>query len=120
MNEELAIIRTLEVARVYDSRFLGMNFIVDYESVGTQDILGGMCLYNNCQNEQSSYAARIIWEVLEALNIDEPSQGVGKYIRVLGEGEGFNFKPKGFKTMKGYGEEKTVLFAIRDEEKGEL
>lgn len=119
LNEELGIIEKCNVGLAYDGRFLAMNILVNYEDSGHQDILGGICLYNHHHKtaRQSSYAARVIYAVLDALQVDEPQQAVGKYIKVLGTGKGFSFEPVGFKTMSGYGNVKTVMFALKEEEK---
>jgi hypothetical protein len=117
MSERLAMIKECEVMRLRDSNFLSMSILVNYEYEGFQDILGGRCLHNNHLKTQSSYGCRVISDVLNALDVNIPSDAVGKIIFVIGEGEGFNFEPKGFKTLRVYGEQKKVLFDIRPEEK---
>lgn len=120
MEERLAKITECNISRVYDGKFLGMNIVVMHEDSGLyQNILGGICLYNHYlkDNKQSSYAPRIMYEVLHALNIDTPEQAIGKYIWVIGFGEGLSFRAKGFKTMKVDGVQTEVSFDIKDEEK---
>ncbi len=117
MIEQLAKIEKAEVGMVYDSRFLGLSILVHYEEGCHQDILGGKCLHNPYNNSQSSYAARIMCEVLSALKIDSFKEAVGKFIIVLGEGEGLSFEPTGFRSMSAYGDAKTVMFCVKEEEK---
>ena len=116
MSDELAKIEKAEVGMVYDGRFLGLSIIVNYEDGGHQDILGGICLHNPHQKAQSSYAARILCEVLEALKIEKFKDAKDKFIMVIGEGSGLSFRPKGFKSMSSYGDQKTVMFDVKDEE----
>ena len=117
MDEQLAKIENAEVRMVYDGKFLGLSILVNYEEGCHQDILGGLCLHNPCQKAQSSYGVRIMCEVLDALKINTFKEAEGKFIIVLGEGSGFDFKPKGFRSMSSYGDAKTVMFGITDEEK---
>ncbi len=52
----------------------------------------------------------MIRQCLTVFNVDDFSEMKGKYIWVIGEGEGFSFKPTGFQSMAVDGKVKTFMF----------
>ena len=51
----------------------------------------------------------MIRQLLSCLNVDDFSEMKGIHIYVLGEGEGFGFKPKGIQALRDNGG-KSVIF----------
>ena len=99
-----------------DRNILMLQFIVDYEHGATQNIFGGLVLDDaikdskgNYYRQGTSFGCEIIRLILDALKINDLSEGKGKYIYVLGEGEVLSFKPKGFKTLYVDGDQKKII-----------
>lgn len=118
MNRQLAKIRTLNLS-YQDRKILMLNLNVDYETGCSQNIFGGLVLDEPVKDsadkflyrQGSAFGCEMIRLILDVLKIDDLSEGKGKYIHVLGEGEGFNFKPKGLETLRVDGDQKKIIFS---------
>ncbi len=118
MNRQLAKVRSLKLN--YQERHILMLFMgVDYEDGCSQDIFGGLILDEPIKDNDdqflyrqgSAFGCEMIRLILDALKINDLSEGKGKYIHVLGEGDGLSFKPKGFETLRVDGEQKKIIFS---------
>lgn len=94
-----------------------LNFwiYVDYEEGGSQGV-GGIVLddYNRDLKERVGTAGgcELIRQLLLLFKVNDFSEMRGRYIWVVGEGEGFSFNPKGLKALDvdKPGEVKEVIF----------
>lgn len=94
-----------------------LNFwiYVDYEEGCSQGV-GGIVLddYNKDLKERVGTAAgcELIRQLLLLFKVNDFSEMKGKYIWVVGEGDGFSFNPKGLKALNvdKPGEVKEVIF----------
>lgn len=117
LNRQLAKITKLRLS-YQDRQILMINMYVDYEEGGSQLVYGGVAIDepvkdNNgkfSHRQGSAFGCELIRLILDALKIDDLSEGKGKYIHVLGEGSGFSFKPKGIETLHLDGDQKTIIF----------
>ena len=81
-----------------------LNFwiFVDYEGSGSQAV-GGFALDDwneeTRQREGSAAGCEMIRRLLLELQVDDFSEMKGKYIWLLGEGEGLSFTPKGIQRL---------------------
>ena len=88
---------------------------VDYEEGCSQGV-GGIVLddYNKELKERVGTAGgcEVIRQLLLLFQVNDFSEMKGKYIWVVGEGEGLSFNPKGLKALHGDkpGEVKEVIF----------
>jgi|TARA_R110000772_G_scaffold250116_1_gene364727 hypothetical protein len=95
---------------------------VDYEEGGSQGV-GGITLDNPKKEKQpdgrmefikrqgTAYGCEVIRRLLASLNVNDFSEMKGKYIWVLGEGEGLNFNPFGIqKPRNDLGDKEPVIF----------
>ena len=118
MNRQLAKIRTLNL-NYQDRQILMLNLNVDYETGCSQNIFGGLILDEPVKDsagkfshrQGSAFGCEMIRLILDVLKIDDLSEGKGKYIHVLGEGGGFDFKPKGLETLRVDGDQKKIIFS---------
>jgi len=118
MNRQLAKITSLKLS--YQDRYILMlNLDVDYESGCSQNIFGGLVLDEPIigddgkfsHRQGTSFGCEMIRLILDVLKINDLSEGKGKYIHVLGEGGGFDFKPKGLETLRVDGDQKKIIFS---------
>jgi len=118
MNRQLAKIASLNLS-YQDRQILMLNMTVDYEIGVTQNIFGGLVLDEPVKDNDEKFSHRqgtafgceMIRIILDTLKINDFSEGKGKYIHVLGEGEGFSFKPKGLETLRVDGDQKKIIFS---------
>ena len=90
-------------ARLEMIRGILMFYItVDYEDGLSQNV-GGLCLdtYDKAKEKRvgTAYGCEMIRRCLLEFNVNDFSEMKGKYIWVLGEGEGFDFTPKGLQKL---------------------
>ena len=128
MNEKLAKI-TKASLEIQDRGILNFWIHVDYEEGCSQGI-GGFCLdtYDKKLDSRVGTAAgcEIIRLLLLTLKVNDFSEMKGKYIWVIGEGDGLSFQPKGIRPLyvdcKGRNpeEKSTIIFEdIFNQFKGE-
>lgn len=119
-NKQLAKIdnATLSIER----GVLSFWIFVDYEEGGSQGV-GGITL-DDAKHEKrtdgslkfikrqgTAYGCEVIRRLLLALDVDDFSKMKGRHIWVLGEGEGFNFKPAGIQKLRNdSGNQEPVIF----------
>ena len=113
LNKELAKISSFNLS-IKERGILMFNLTVSYESGCCQNI-GGLVLddYNKDakQREGTAYGCEMIRQLMIVLDVDDFNDAKDKLIYVLGEGEGFSFKPKGIQTLNVYGNVKTLIFS---------
>lgn len=120
MNEKLAKI-TKASLEVQDRGILNFWIQVDYEEGCSQGI-GGICLdtYDKSRESRVGTAAgcEIIRLLLLTLKVNDFSEMKGKYIWVIGDGDGFMFQPKGLRPLyvdcKGRNSEETKTIIFQD------
>ena len=88
---------------------------VDYEEGCSQGV-GGICLDAYDKDKESrvgtAYGCEMIRRLLIELKVNDFSEMKGKHVWVLGDGEGFSFKPTGIQALKGDGgSDDGVVFA---------
>ena len=112
MNKQLAKV-TKATLEIKDRGILMFYVYVDYEEGGSQGV-GGICLDSYDDNKKrrvgTAYGCEMIRQCLEVFNVNDFSEMKGKYIWVLGNGEGFGFKPTGFQSLNVDKNQKTFLF----------
>ena len=100
-NRKLAKI-TKASLNIQDRGILTFWLTVDYEDGGSQGV-GGIALdsYNKEveDREGSAFGCEVIRQLLLCLGVDDFSQMKGKYIWVLGEGQGLGFTPRGVEAL---------------------
>lgn len=94
---------------------LTFHINVDYDEWGSQTI-GGYALdgYDRERNERigSAYGCEMIRRLLLFFDVDDFSEMADKYVYVLGEGDGFSFKPVGFKSFRlDSGKDEELIFS---------
>lgn len=113
MNKQLAKIKSAKL-EIQERGVLNFWILVDYESGGSQGI-GGLALdtYDTDKKKRvgTAYGCEVIRRLLLALGVDDFSEMKGQIIWVLGEGDGFSFKPKGIKQLDINGGGDAVVFA---------
>lgn len=57
----------------------------------------------------------MIRQLLLLLNVNDFSEMAGKYIKVLGEGDSWTFKPLGIKTLRADGNKQLIFKDIYDQ-----
>lgn len=120
MNEKLAKI-TKASLEIQDRGILNFWIHVDYEEGCSQGI-GGICLdtYDKKREGRVGTAAgcEVIRQLLLALKVNDFSEMQGKYIWVLGEGNGLMFQPKGLRPLyvdcKGRNSEEKITVIFED------
>ena len=112
MNKELAKIESFKL-NISDRGILMFYIFVKYESGCSQGV-GGMCLDEYDKETKTrvgtAYGCEMIRQLMLTLKVDDFSDAKDKLIYVLGEGEGFSFKPLGIQTLDVYGDVKTMIF----------
>ena len=101
---------------IKDRGILMFYITVDYEDGLSQNV-GGLCLdtYDKVKEKRvgTAYGCEMIRRCLLEFGVDDFSEMKGKYIWVLGEGEGFSFAPKGLQKLvvDGGKEDKPFIFS---------
>lgn len=98
-NKKLAKITRCDFSFTDTNRMLILNINVDYDEFGSQNICGRILdNYDKDKKERvgTVFGCELIRRILDAFDCDNLKDIVGKVIYVLGEGDGFGFKPKGF------------------------
>jgi hypothetical protein len=112
MNKQLAKIRSAGL-EIKERGILNFWINVDYENGGSQGI-GGIALdtydEDNEKRVGTAYGCEVIRRLLLALDVNDFSEMKGQIIWVLGEGEGWTFKPKGIKRLEVDGGGDAVVF----------
>ena len=112
LNKQLARIESAKLSLERD--FLQFWVFVNYEEGGSQGI-GGIVLDNWSDEHQrrvgTAYGCEMIRRLLTTFGVNDLSELAGRQSWVLGEGEGFGFKPKGLQSLRTEpGSEKPFLF----------
>jgi len=124
MQEKLAKITSADIY-IEDHGILTFTVVVDYEDFGCQGI-GGYSLdtWDKKRDRRvgTAYGCDMILRLLKALGVNKLSEAKGNKVWVLGEGEGFSFKPKGIRglSVDGIKKEDALIFedvykAFKDE-----
>lgn len=114
MNKQLAKIKSAHL-EIKERGVLNFWIKVDYEDLGSQGI-GGLCLdtFNKEKDkrEGTAYGCEMIRRLLLELDVNDFSEMKNKIIWVLGEGEGFSFKPLGIQRLSvNGGNNKPLIFS---------
>ena len=111
MEKQLAHITdaTLEIR---ERGILNFWIYVDYEEGSSQGV-GGLALdeYDPETKERvgTAYGCEMIRQLLITLDVNDLKDAAGKMIWVIGEGAGFDFKPKGIKQLRKDGGRELVF-----------
>ena len=112
MTKKLAKVKEASL-EIKEREILNFWIFVDYEEGGTQGI-GGIALDSWSEGKKKRigtiFGCEIIRQLLLCLDVDDFSEMKNKSIWVLGEGDFFNFKPKGIQSLAVDGKQKTVIF----------
>lgn len=112
MNEMLAKITGAKL-EIQERGVLNFWIYVQYEDGGVQGI-GGITLDNYCKEKErrvgTAYGCEMIRQLLICLDVNDFSEMKDKNIWVIGEGQGFNFKPKGLRPLKVDSDKEPVIF----------
>lgn len=102
MNKQLAKITSAKL-EIKERGILNFWILVEYEEGCCQGI-GGISLDEWSEDKKkrvgTAYGCEMIRRILLELDINDFSEAKNKIIWVLGEGEGFSFKPKGIKSLR--------------------
>jgi len=117
MNKQLAIITKANL-EIKERGILNFWIFVDYEDGGSQGI-GGIALdtYNKDleKRQGTAYGCEVIRQLLICLDVNDFSEMANKHVWVLGEGEGFSFKPKGITALQSSGGKQVIFDDIAKE-----
>lgn len=112
MNKQLAKV-TKATLEIKERGILMFYIFVDYEE-GTSQGIGGLVLDTWDEDKKSrigtAYGCEMIRQCLQVFNVNDFSEMKGKYVWVLGEGEGFNFNPTGLQSLSVDKNVKTFIF----------
>ena len=101
MNKVLAKIKSANL-EIKERGILNFWINVDYEDGCSQGI-GGLALdsYDNIKERRvgTAYGCEMIRRILLTIGVNDFSEMKGKIIYILGDGEGFLFKPKGIQML---------------------
>ena len=110
--KELAKIKSASL-NIKDRGILTFWLEVDYEN-GFSQMIGGLALDKHIDgyNDRvgTAYGCEMIRRMLVLLNVGDFSEMVGKYIWVIGEGDGCTFDVKGISALKVDGGKKDLIF----------
>lgn len=114
MNKQLAKISKASL-EIQERGILNFWIYVDYEEGCSQGV-GGIVLdeWDKEKEERvgTAYGCEMIRRLLLELCVNDFSEMKGKYIWVIGEGEGFSFKPLGIQALRGDNKNsKPVMFS---------
>lgn len=117
MNRQLAKI-TKGMLEIQERGMLNFWIMVNYEDGGCQGI-GGICLdtYNKAKDCRvgTAYGCEVIRQLLLCMQVNDFSEMANKMVWVLGEGDGFNFKPKGIQRLETDSADKNYKKVIFDD-----
>lgn len=112
MNKQLAKVTSASL-EIKERGILNFWIHVEYEDGGGQGI-GGICLDEYCKKSEkrigTAYGCEVIRRLLLCLDVNDFSEMKGKIIWVLGEGEGFRFKPEGIQSLSVNNKNDAVIF----------
>ena len=116
LKKKLAKISKFKL-NVNDRGILMFWIDVDYED-GLSQGVGGLVLDEYLEGNNGSlgkrvgtaYGCEMIRQLMLTLEVDDFNDAKDKIIYILGEGEGFSFKPKGIQTLSVYGNKKSLVF----------
>lgn len=112
MKKQLAKVTSASL-EIQERGILNFWIYVDYEEGCSQGI-GGIALDEWDANKKrrigTAYGCEVIRQLLLVFNVNDFSKMKDKMIWVLGEGEGFEFTPKGFASLRVDGKVKEVIF----------
>ena len=102
MQKKLAKIKSAKL-EIQERGILNFWIYVDYED-GLSQGVGGICLDDWDEVAKvrvgTAYGCEMIRQLLLTVGVDDFSEMKGKYIYVLGEGDGFSFTPKGIQALR--------------------
>jgi len=102
MSEKLAKITSASL-KIQDRGVFMFLMNVEYEE-GLSQGVGGICLddYDELKNKRVGTAegCNLIMAILKELGVNDFSEMKGRYIFVIGKGSGFDFKVKGFRSLR--------------------
>lgn len=123
MNKQLAKV-TRATLEIKERGILSFWVLVDYEEGCSQGV-GGIALdtYDKTKEQRvgTAYGCEMIRQLLLFFGVNNLEECKGQAVYVLGEGEGFSFKPKGFEHLRIYRNgrpERIVFDKIYEEFKG--
>ena len=114
-EKKLAKVRSARL-EIQDRGILMFYITVDYEEGCSQNVGGiGLDTYDKVKEKRvgTAYGCEMIRRCLLEFGVDDFSEMKGKYIWVLGEGEGFSFAPRGLQKLvvDGGKEDKPFIFS---------
>ena len=102
MEKKLAKITKAHL-EIQERGILNFWIFVDYEEDGFSQGVGGIALdtWDEVKRKRvgSAFGAEVIRQLLICTGVNDFSEMKGKYIWVLGEGEGMQFTPKGIQSL---------------------
>lgn len=102
MEKKLAKITKAHL-EIQERGVLNFWIFVDYEEDGFSQGVGGIALdtWDEVKRKHvgSAFGSEVIRQLLLCIGVDDFSEMKGKYIWVLGEGDGLSFTPKGIKSL---------------------
>jgi hypothetical protein len=101
MNKQLAKINNASLSMGKSNGILSFKISVDYEE-GCSQVLGGVALDapNGDGRVGTAKGCELIRKILIELQVNDFSEMKGRHIWVYGKGDGFNFAPFGFSSLK--------------------
>jgi len=113
MNRQLAKISKARL-EIKERGILCFWIYVNYEN-GCGQAVGGFALdsYSDSAGRRvgTAYGCEMIRQLLLTLNVDDFSEMVGKHVWVIGDGDGFGFKPKGIQRLHVDGGGDALVFS---------
>lgn len=102
MEKKLAKITKAHL-EIQERGILNFWIFVDYEEDGFSQGVGGIDLdtWDEMKRKRvgSAFGAEVIRQLLICIGVNDFSEMKGKYIWVLGEGDGMQFTPKGVQSL---------------------
>ena len=102
MEKKLAKITKAHL-EIQERGILNFWIFVDYEEDGFSRGIGGIALdtWDAVKRKRigSAFGAEVIRQLLICIDVNDFSEMRGKYIWVIGEGEGMQFTPKGIQSL---------------------
>lgn len=102
MEKKLAKITKAHL-EIQERGILNFWIFVDYEEDGFSQGVGGIALdtWDEVKRKRvgSAFGAEVIRQLLLCISVNDFSEMKGKYIWVIGEGEGMQFTPKGIQSL---------------------
>lgn len=102
MEKKLAKITKAHL-EIQERGILNFWIFVDYEEDGFSQGVGGIALdtWDAVKRKRigSAFGAEVIRQLLICIGVNDFSEMKGKYIWVIGEGEGMQFTPRGIQSL---------------------